>query len=713
MNTQFTLNNFRVFGDQGAQFELSPITLLTGCNSAGKSSLVKALMLLTDCLKNVESKIELNKDFSLDDVCIDFSSMHNSSMGRFDKVLNRAAKRNDAITFAYTTYSNFMAEQLAVELSFVAQSSDELNRGWLSAISFKKSSGEVIISARTDENKQFQIETMDLTTIKKNFLNWATYTCGLSVRYNLITTELLGEEFWGNEVELTELFKQIKESVQILQISKKCASDYQLLLDLNNRVNTHNPTAMWQLLKSSLESNTILYLPLVAKLGYMTKSESISYLSELKERSGISNSVKSIAEKIIAEYSVSASTNFAEYYLKKEESEGLVFGRTKLASVGTSNGFFNSISAIANIKSHGFNLCDSAREHSGSFGCDSAQLEGKNDRAKKYLKMDTALSFIDFYGAMLKLNINDDFDSLDALIDSSSIIPGNVDYSMSDDSHKLMKIFGEFLNSVILEALTPDQLMGSKYVGSNRINVQRLYTFDDKNSDFSQLLQRYFEAKRKGSKNYEPNSFINSWLKRFDIGESIEIKLTEEGFGATIYLTKLNGERVLLADEGYGISQLVSVILEIETAILESRVSMRRVEGAVNPFGLLQDSEKELCYQPSTIAIEEPEVHLHPRYQSMLAEMFLEAYKLYNIHFIVETHSEYLIRKLQTIVAKQGVSSSDVALHYIDRAEGAQSPNVRHIEIEADGRLNSPLGSGFFDEADNLAMNLLEIKAGL
>ena len=48
MNTNpiFSLKNFRSFGEDGADFELAPITVLTGCNSAGKSSMTKALLLL-------------------------------------------------------------------------------------------------------------------------------------------------------------------------------------------------------------------------------------------------------------------------------------------------------------------------------------------------------------------------------------------------------------------------------------------------------------------------------------------------------------------------------------------------------------------------------------------------------------------------------------------------------------------------------------------
>ena len=70
-------------------------------------------------------------------------------------------------------------------------------------------------------------------------------------------------------------------------------------------------------------------------------------------------------------------------------------------------------------------------------------------------------------------------------------------------------------------------------------------------------------------------------------------------------------------------------------------------------------------YKYVTLAIEEPENHLHPRYQALLAEMFADAYKNYGIHFIVETHSEYMVRKLQTLVAKKELTPAEVSLQYL------------------------------------------------
>ena len=41
---KISLNNFRVFKDK-TDFELAPITILTGANNSGKSSVLKALLL--------------------------------------------------------------------------------------------------------------------------------------------------------------------------------------------------------------------------------------------------------------------------------------------------------------------------------------------------------------------------------------------------------------------------------------------------------------------------------------------------------------------------------------------------------------------------------------------------------------------------------------------------------------------------------------------
>ena len=91
--------------------------------------------------------------------------------------------------------------------------------------------------------------------------------------------------------------------------------------------------------------------------------------------------------------------------------------------------------------------------------------------------------------------------------------------------------------------------------------------------------------------------------------------------------------------------------------------------------------------------------------------MFVETYQKYGINFTIETHSEYLIRKLQVLVAdkENAITSNDVSLNYVEKDENGVSHN-RQIKILEDGRLSETFGAGFFDEATGLSMHLLRMK---
>ena len=84
----------------------------------------------------------------------------------------------------------------------------------------------------------------------------------------------------------------------------------------------------------------------------------------------------------------------------------------------------------------------------------------------------------------------------------------------------------------------------------------------------------------------------------------------------------------------------------------------------------------------------------------------------FRVKFIVETHSEYFIRKLQYLVAKKKViNDKDVNLYYFTLL---RENNIRHIDfykipMDENGVLLKEFGKGFFDEADNLAIELFNI----
>lgn len=286
------------------------------------------------------------------------------------------------------------------------------------------------------------------------------------------------------------------------------------------------------------------------------------------------------------------------------------------------------------------------------------------------------------------------------------------DVTKDVDDDEINMMIETFIDHIVEEACSPFFTQHPVYINSASAQIERLYTVGNDNK----MCNAFRELNRRNMQYHDeigivsvgpylihkPGSFLDKWLQKFEICDGVEIKGTDEGLGLMAYTINGNEKR-LLADEGYGISQLVALLLQIDNCI--------PIAVSCDEDVYLKENRAVYSYKPQIICVEEPEIHLHPKYQSMLAEMFVEAYQKYNIHFIIETHSEYLIRKLQVMVADKNnaITANDVSLNYVEKVDG-ESTN-RKIEILEDGRLNSSFGTGFFDEADNRAMDLLHLKA--
>lgn len=121
--------------------------------------------------------------------------------------------------------------------------------------------------------------------------------------------------------------------------------------------------------------------------------------------------------------------------------------------------------------------------------------------------------------------------------------------------------------------------------------------------------------------------------------------------------------KVNLSDVGFGLSQILPVIIATVDASHQS-----------------------------SVLINQPEVHLHPSSQAQLADYFYSESK--NKNFIIETHSEYLINRFRLLVAKGKLSKSDISILYIDN--GSDGPIINEVTIDSHGALiNAP--ESFFD----------------
>ena len=124
------------------------------------------------------------------------------------------------------------------------------------------------------------------------------------------------------------------------------------------------------------------------------------------------------------------------------------------------------------------------------------------------------------------------------------------------------------------------------------------------------------------------------------------------------------------------------------------------------------------------LLLEEPEVGLHPAYQSKLAEVIAKYAKLYSMQFIIETHSEYFIRKLQLLVANTCsvinkktelpmLLPEDVQIYYFYPPDQIEEGKVQvyPINIHLDGCLSENFGDGFFDHSSKLNILLFQYSS--
>ncbi|MFK7949475.1 MAG: DUF3696 domain-containing protein, partial [Saprospiraceae bacterium] len=247
------------------------------------------------------------------------------------------------------------------------------------------------------------------------------------------------------------------------------------------------------------------------------------------------------------------------------------------------------------------------------------------------------------------------------------------------------------------------------WLKSNR-NKQREWFIDEQNEPFVNITKEFVGAYQRY--NSKIKSFVDFWIgkgeikligkienKGFNIGKEIKI-IRDDSIGLTrIYLVNFDGTKIPLVDLGFGISQLLPIIMKIAS------VAYKQME-------LEEDYDKRYTYfTPSTLIIEEAEANLHPNLQAKLAELFLDAALQFRIQFILETHSEYLIYKFQEYIGKQIIQPNDVALYYLNHPN-SNKKYVNRIPIKDDGSIEYEkyFGTGFFDEQTNLKLSLLNIQ---
>jgi predicted ATPase len=172
---------------------------------------------------------------------------------------------------------------------------------------------------------------------------------------------------------------------------------------------------------------------------------------------------------------------------------------------------------------------------------------------------------------------------------------------------------------------------------------------------------------------------IAEWLVKLGLLESFEVRpIAPNRRDYEVWVrTPASPESVNLADVGFGLSQVLPVLVQ--------------------------------CFYPerdSTVLFEQPELHLHPRAQTGLADLFIQAINAQeggvprNAQFIVESHSEHFLRRLQRRIAEGKLSPEQTALYFCE--PGSEGSSIKALKLDEYGNITNWPEKFFGDEMGEL-----------
>lgn len=700
MELDYTISNFRAIDKNGAYVDLRPITILTGCNNSGKSSIVKSLCLLNDFFRQIENDFRNDQCVKLHGYRLDFHKRPNDVLGGFSQVVHEdngaeSSSENGTFKVELSSYSHFFMKYVLIQLTFCSLEEDDLDNGYLQSFSIRDTEGNTIFSSNRDGEIEYDFELVKKELLYfihtqhflQNWLNEVRYSEALSSELDLHckssqnyheSIKALINAFGGRGViELLEWHTMPLRYAASLTYNTGNTED---VLVNSNLINED--------FIKGLDLSVFSYFPFMNDIKGKNKFDTISMIENIVNNT---SDVTSLDKKLI----VTFLNNF------------------KYSEYGTIYDMVSSLEKTVFFKSERkktFRLNDEIFPMPHSiWNVITNQCVCKESDIPERLSYNQVLLVLDKINQLIK-GTSTSYINYDEVYDSYNYF---LSYNIDD-------ILRKAIEDVLLQSL-PGSLT---YTRTSIVNVKRLYGLEEDN-DFSDMLKSFFENKRKlveiqkksfyRKKQFEACSFLNKWVSLFGIAHHVEIKLHADGYGVTIrlYSNESDLKGMLLCDKGYGCTQLFSILLKIESAILESNRQTLGYHYYTHGIGegLTKLMRPYAQLRPVTVALEEPENHLHPSYQSLLADMILDAYNTYGIQFIVESHSEYFIRKIQLLVAQKKVKTDTISLLYVNpTSRPSFLPMISDIGIDEEGCLKTEFGTGFFDESVRLSKELFKSK---
>ncbi len=646
------LQNFRTIKIR-EDLEFAPITLITGTNNAGKSSVFKAIQFMVHNFKN-----------GIVSETLDFKVMRHE-LGNLERIINRFTL--EFLKNPKTPKSQNMYLRLS---DFDKKDNDPSN------LPIFNEEEDLVLALPIKFGGNRQIGAI------------------LEIRYQL-------NQFVRND-GIKEVLV-INHDIKTIAIVRN--GEYLHWSNITGRMNNYDDAPHWEM-ETSIDLKKVIQLitetPLLEKkegIEPNKKTEdyfTINLFNRIEKYGGVFfdfpfAKVKKDGYEGFTEKFIEGESLFSDYSALSEEGKSKLSAIDKKITIELLKGKYNSQYKILECFKNSFlGIFDGMERDIVSAELKEKELDEKGEKGEKK-------------------NIRDFFNS--QMLQST---PNS-------------QLFTSLLNAIEKDFVETVQ---TKIDSLNRVYFlpttrgrNREWFIDEQNSEDIQIVQDFSAIYL----DHHPQiqNFVNFWIGKGEIDELDEKKnkkqkgfkigkelfvFRDEAIGLTkVFLVNFDGTKTPLVDLGYGISQLLPIIMKI--AIIAHNNQL------IYEYDHQYDSYSQTIYfNPSTLLIEEPEANLHPSLQSKMAELFIDAASRFNIQFLIETHSEYLIYKFQEYIGRKIVSPDNVKMYYFNHPDdvrlAVKNEYISNVQIGKDGSIDYDkyFGKGFFDEQTNLKLSLFNIQ---
>jgi hypothetical protein len=265
-------------------------------------------------------------------------------------------------------------------------------------------------------------------------------------------------------------------------------------------------------------------------------------------------------------------------------------------------------------------------------------------------------------------------DFLDLMIEYITEGMGGIDELEDLERFDRYKVLTSFFPAQILHHICSEfrrLVEGAVYLGPLRDYPARYYVFTG--SLTSQVGKSGKAVPDVLFKNPDLLREVNDRMHRFNMGYELKVSSVNDessdlfGVFALRLFDKSRNVSASITDVGFGISQVLPVVVQ------------------------------SMFSRGQLLCIEQPEIHLHPRLQAELGSLFADCTReRYGNTFIIETHSEHLMLRLQRLIREKKLTNEDVAVIYVEpTAEGSK---CLHLRLDEEGDFIDRWPGGFFEE---------------